>query len=163
MFFSSQTFVLVHVVISLVAVVAGFVMLAGFLRNERREFWSQLFLVMTIATSVTGFLFPISVFTPALAFGVLSMVVLAICVYARYGLGLAGRGRTIYLVTALFALYLNVFVLIAQAFQKVSALNALAPTGSEPPFAIAQGLLLVAFLVFGFLSLRRFKGIAAAA
>jgi len=118
--------------------------------------WTPLFLWMTVATSVTGFFFPFKGFTPAMAFGVLSLVVLAVSFYALKSRGLVGKWRPIYLITALFALYLNTFVLIVQSFQKVPALKAIAPTQTEPPFGIAQASLLALFVVIGVLSVRKF-------
>ena len=116
-------------------------------------------------TSVTGFLFPMSGFTPAQGFGYLSLVVLAIALAALYVFHLAGAWRWIYVATAVTALYLNCFVLVVQMFQKLPAMNALAPNQSEPPFQIAQGLLLLAFIVLGVLAARRFHpdGISAQA
>ena len=139
------TFTKVHVVISLIAIFAGFVVTFGLLTAKRLDGWTALFLVTTVATSVTGFFFPFHGFTPAVGVGIVSLVVLAIAIFARYGRQLNGAWRWIYVVTAMLALYLNFFVLIAQSFQKVPALKALAPTQSEPPFLVAQ---LVAFALF---------------
>ncbi|ODN72376.1 hypothetical protein [Methylobrevis pamukkalensis] len=157
MFFSSAAFTTLHVLISLAAIVAGLVVLADLLAGRHRRRLVASFLGLTVLTSLTGFLFPISVFTPALGFGVISMVLLALACYALYVRRLSGRWRVIYVATALSALYLNVFVLVVQAFQKLPALNALAPTGAEPPFAVAQGLVLAGFVVSGWLALRRFR------
>ena len=154
---SFQAFTIIHVIISLIAIGAGFVVLYQMLNSQFSPIWTLVFLAFTILSSVTGFMFPITVFTPALGFGIISLVVLAIAVYALYSRHLAGAWRWTYVVTALFALYLNVFVLVVQAFQKVPALNALAPKGSEPPFAIAQGVLLVAFLALGYRAVTRFR------
>lgn len=154
MVFGMTPFTLFHVVLSLIGIVAGFVALAGWLGGQLRAGWTAVFLAATIATSLTGFLFPFSAFTPAIGFGILSMVVLAVAVVALYRRNLAGRWRPAFFVSAAIALYLNTFVLIVQAFQKVGPLNALAPTGTEAPFAVAQGLLLVAFLFFGYRLLR---------
>ncbi|MBH0237432.1 hypothetical protein [Methylobrevis albus] len=157
MFFSSQAFVLIHVAISLAAIAAGLVAVADLAAGRLRAGWTAAFLWLTLATSLTGFLFPISVFTPALAFGVLSTVLLALAFAALYRFHLAGAWRVVYVVTAIAALWLNVFVLIVQAFQKVGPLHALAPTGAEPPFAAAQVAALAILVWAGWRSLKRFR------
>ena len=141
-----QPFTFVHVLISLLGIVSGFVVLFGLLNAKRLEGWTALFLVTTVATSVTGFGFPIDIILPSHIVGIISLVVLAVAILARYAFRLAGPWRWIYVIGAGIALYLNVFVLIVQLFRKVPALNALAPTQSEPPFAIAQGATLVVFV-----------------
>jgi hypothetical protein len=146
----------VHVLISLIAILSGFVVLFAMLRSDRKDGWTMLFLVTTVATSVTGFGFPFHGFTPAIGVGVISMVLLAAAIAGRYFFHLAGRWRLIYAVGATAALYLNVFVLVAQAFAKIPALHELAPNGSEPPFGIAQGVVLLFFIVMGVLAARRF-------
>jgi hypothetical protein len=138
MFSAMTTFTKVHVLISLIAIFAGFVVALGLLTAERLNGWTAIFVVMTLLTSVTGFFFPFHGFTPAIAVGIFSLVVLAIAIFARYGRTLTGAWRWSYVVTAMVALYLNCFVLIVQLFQKVPALKALAPTQSEPPFLVAQ-------------------------
>jgi len=153
-------FTVVHVAISLIAIVSGLIVLFGMLASNRLIGWTGLFLFTTILTSVTGFMFPIHGFTPGLAFGALSLVVLAIALWALYGKHLTGAWRWIYAVTAAVALYLNVFVLIVQSFMKVPALMPLAPTQSEPPFLIAQSAALVIFLVLGFIAIRKFRPVA---
>ena len=142
-----QPFTFVHVLISLVGIVSGFVVLFGLLGSKRLEGWTGLFLVTTVATSVTGFGFPIDVILPSHIVGIISLVVLAVAIIARYAFRLAGLWRSIYVIGAGIALYLNVFVLIVQLFRKVPALQALAPTQSEPPFALTQGAVLVVFVV----------------
>jgi hypothetical protein len=154
---SIENFTILHTAISLVAIASGLIVLAGMLRARRLPGWTALFLVTTVLTSVTGFMFPINGLTPAIIFGVISIVILAIALMALYVKHLSGAWRWIYVTTALAALYLNVFVLIVQSFQKVPALQNLAPTQSEPPFAIAQGVALIAFLVLGTLAARRFR------
>ena len=154
---SIENFTILHTAISLVAIASGLIVLAGMLRARRLPGWTVLFLVTTVLTSVTGFMFPINGLTPAIIFGVISIVILAIALMALYVKHLSGAWRWIYVTTALAALYLNVFVLIVQSFQKVPALQKLAPTQSEPPFAIAQGVALIAFLVLGTLAARRFR------
>jgi K+-transporting ATPase A subunit len=126
------TFTRVHVVISLIAIFAGFVVTFGLLTRRRFKRWTALFLFMTLLTSVTGFLFPFHGFTPAIGVEIVSVVVLAVAYFARYGGKLERAWRWIYVVSAMLALYLNVFVLIVQAFQKIPALKSLAPTQTEP-------------------------------
>jgi hypothetical protein len=156
-------FTLIHVLISLVGIGSGFVALLGFIGNQPRPGWNRWFLWTTALTSITGFFFPNSHLTPAIIVGIISVLILAVAIFARCGKGLAGGWRKTYVLTATFALYLNTFVLVAQLFQKVPALKALAPTGSEPPFAAAQGAVLLAFIVLGVLAVRGFKGGAPAA
>ena len=153
---SLESFTVVHVIISLVAIAAGFVVLAGLLSGNTSGGWTAVFLATTVLTSITGFMFPFAKFLPSHGVGLISLAVLAIALFALYGQHLAGAWRWIYVVAAVTALYFNVFVLVVQAFLKVPALHALAPNGSEPPFAIAQGVVLLAFLVLGYLALRRF-------
>jgi hypothetical protein len=128
-------------------------MIAG----KRLAGWTAFFLTSTVATSVTGFGFPIKGMTPGIAFGLISLVVLAPVIYARYARHLAGIWRPVYIIGAVFAFYLNFVVLIVQSFQKVSVLHAPAPTQSEPPFLVAQVVSLVAFLVLGTLAVKRFR------
>jgi hypothetical protein len=151
------TFTAVHVLISLIGIVAGFVVITGFLTNNSMRRATQAFLAFTVATSVTGFGFPFPPILPAHVVGALSLVLLGAALYALYGRGLSGGWRTTYVVTAVMSQYFNVFVLIVQLFRRVPALTALAPTQSEPPFAIAQAIALVAFIAIGVLSVKRFK------
>jgi len=152
------TFVLVHVLISLVGIVSGFVVVFGLLAAKRLDGWTSLFLTTTVLTSVTGFLLPAHKILPSHIVGAISLVVLAIAIFARYARHLEGGWRTSYVVSSVLALYFNVFVLVVQSFMKVPALKALAPTQSEPPFAIAQGLVLVLFIVLGIAAAKRFHG-----
>ncbi len=154
---STSTFTLVHVLLSLVGIGSGLVVLYGLITGKPYDRWTLLFLFTTVATSVTGFLFPNEHITPGIKIGILSMIVLALAIVARYTLLLAGRWRKVYTISAVVALYFNCFVGVVQAFEKISFLNALAPHQKEPPFAIAQGLLLVAFLVLGTLAYKRFR------
>lgn len=147
---SLSAFTLVHVLISLIAIGTGLVWLVAAWNGRRVPVWNAVFLITTIATSVTGFLFPATGFTPAQAFGLISLVVLALAVGALW----RGAPRT-YGIAAAVALYLNCFVLVVQAFQKIALLNALAPTGSEPPFAIVQALVLAGFILAGIRLFRR--------
>jgi hypothetical protein len=150
-------YTIIHVAISLIAIGAGFVVLFGMISNKRLDGWAAIFLSTTVATSVTGFGFPIKGMTPGLALAVISLVVLAPVIYARYGRHLMGAWRSVYVVGATFAFYLNFFVLIVQSFQKVPPLHELAPHQSEPPFLIAQIAALVAFLALGTLAARRYR------
>lgn len=160
---SIETFTLVHVALSLVGIAAGLVALAGMLRAQRPGFVTHLFLITTALTTLTGFLFPVTAFTPALGTGIVSTLLLVPAFAGLYVFRLAGAWRPIYAATAIAALYLNSFVLVVQAFQKVPALNALAPTQSEAPFAAAQLAVLVAFLWLGWRAVRRFHPPALAA
>ena len=163
MLFGMDALTLVHVLLSLIGIVSGFVVLAGMFDSRRLESWTALFLITTVMTSVTGFLFPFTKLLPSHIFGIISLVVLAIAAAARYSFRMVGAWRWIYVATALFALYLNVFVLVAQAFLKVPGLKGLAPTQSEPPFLVAQLAALAVLVVLGFLAVRRFHPMAVAA
>lgn len=155
---SITAFTTIHVIIAFVALASGVVVLVGMLGAHRMPGWTALFLITTILTSVTGFMFPMTNgFTPALGIGIASMVVLVIALLALYGKHLAGGWRTTYVVTAVAALYVNFVALVAQSFAKVAVLHPLAPTQSEPPFLIAQSLLLVIFAIVGTLATRRFR------
>jgi phosphoglycerol transferase MdoB-like AlkP superfamily enzyme len=154
---SIENFTILHVAISLIGIVSGLIVLFGMLRARRLPGWTALFLATTVLTSVTGFMFPINGLTPAIVVGVISIVILAIALMALYVKHLSGAWRRIYVTTALAALYFHVFVLIVQSFQKVPALQKLAPTQSEPPFSVTQGVVLVAFLVLGTMAARRFR------
>ena len=153
---SLATFTLIHVIISLVGIGSGLIVLFGMFGGKRLDGMTALFLATTALTSLTGFGFPFEHITPGIILGILSLIVLAIAVPARYSFHTAGRWRSIYVVTAVIALYFNCFVLIAQSFLKIPALHPLAPKGNEPPFAIAQGILLVLFIVAGILAAKKF-------
>lgn len=157
MFFASTTYTLIHTGISIAGILTGIVVLLGLIKGEARPAWTAAFLAATIATSVTGFGFPFGQFLPSHLFGVISLVALAIALPGLYVYKLAGSWRWIYIVAAVFALYLNCFVAVVQAFQKIPAIRALAPTQSEPPFAAAQLALLAAFLWLGYLAVKRFR------
>jgi len=150
-------FTKVHVVISLIGIFSGLVVMFGLLAAKSLNRWTALFLVSTVATSVTGFFFPFHGFTPAIGVGIISLAVLAVAIVARYLRHLVGTWRWLYVVAAMVALYLNVFVLIVQLFQKVPALRALAPTQSEPPFLVAQLFTLLLFVVLAIVSAIRFR------
>jgi hypothetical protein len=155
------TFTLVHVVLSLMGILAGLVALGELFGGKPRGGVNAVFLATTVATSLTGFGFPFHRFLPSHAVGLISLVVLAVALFARYGRRLAGAWRWIYAVAAVLALYLNVFVLVAQLFQKVPGLKALAPTQSEPPFQIAQAAALVLMIVLAAVAVRRFRPMTA--
>ena len=152
-----DAFTKVHVVISLIGIASGLIVVFGMLAAHRFDRWTALFLLSTLATSVTGFLFPFHGVTPGIVVGIISVVVLAIAIFARYPQHLRGSWRWIYVVSAVVALYLNVFVLIAQLFQKVPQLKALAPTQSEPPFAVTQLGVLVLFVLLGIVATIKFR------
>jgi hypothetical protein len=148
---------LVHVVISLIGIVSGLVVTFGLLRSQRMDGLTALFLVTTVATSATGFLFPFHKLLPSHILGIISLVLLAFAIAGRYAFHLAGAWRRIYSVTAVLSLWLNVFVLIAQLFMKVPALHPLAPTGSEPPFLIAQTVVMIIFIALAVLAAKNFR------
>jgi hypothetical protein len=151
-----STFTLIHVVISFVAIISGLVVLVGLLGSYRLTRWTALFLFTTLLTSVTGFYFPGTTLTPARIFGIVSLAVLVPTLLGRYGFLLRGPWRWIYAGGAVIALYLNVFVLVAQAFAKIPELQVLAPTQSEPPFLITEAVVLAIFVVLGLIALFRF-------
>jgi len=146
-----SAFTFLHVLISLVGIGSGFVVVYGLLASKRLDGWTATFLWTTVATSVTGFMFPVHRFMPSHVFGILSLIALTFAILARYRHRLAGGWRATYVITAVVSLYLNVFVLIVQLFEKVPALKAIAPTQSEPPFQIAQ---LCALLLFTAIAIR---------
>lgn len=150
-------FLVFHVAISIVGILSGFVVVYGLLTAQPLKMWTAIYLGSTVATSVTGFFLPAMKILPSHITGVLSLIVLAVALYALYAKHLAGRWRWIYVVSAVLAFYFNFFVLIVQGFLKVPALHALAPTQKEPPFAIAQLAALVAFIVLGYLGVKKFK------
>jgi hypothetical protein len=159
---STATFVLVHVVISLIGIVAGIIVMFGMLGSKRQPGLTAIFLLFTILTSATGFVIPpflTDKLLPSHIIGILSLVLLAVACIALYVMKLAGPWRWIYVVTALVSLYLNVFVLVIQSFLKVPALHALAPSvpPAEPPFAVAQGIVLVFFVIMIIGVWRRFR------
>ncbi|NGO64396.1 hypothetical protein G6N76_12020 [Rhizobium daejeonense] len=156
MIFAMTPFTLFHVLLSLVGIATGLVVLYGWLKSDRMSGWTAVFLISTLATVITGFLFPFGGFTPAIGVGIITLATLVAALVALYRFHLAGRWRIVFLLCSTASLYLNVFVFVVQAFLKVPALNALAPTGSEPPFAAVQGVVLLAFLVAGYLAVNRF-------
>lgn len=158
-----STFTLFHVVLSLVGILAGLIVAFGLLGSRTCPGWTRVFLWTTLATVVTGFLFPFHGFTPAIALGIVSLPVLVLAFYAFYGGKLAGNWRWLFVLSALLALYLNFFVLIVQSFQGIPFLHALAPTQQEPPFAVAQGVALLIFAGLAVAAARRFRPVSAVA
>ena len=156
---SLSTFTLVHVIISLIGIVSGFIVLFGLFGSHRLPGMTALFLLTTILTSVTGFLFPFDKLLPSHMVGIVSLIVLAIACFALYVMKLSGPWRWIYTLIAMIALYLNVFVLVIQSFLKIGPLHALAPSvpPSEPPFVVAQGVVLVFFVIAIIGAVRRFR------
>ena len=154
---SIGAFTLLHVVITLVAIGSGLIVMGGMFASHRLPVTTALFLFTTALTSVTGFLFPIHGFTPGLGVGIVACVILVVALFALYKEHLVGAWRWIYVITAVASLYLNVFVLVVQSFVKVSALNALAPTQSEPPFAITQAVVLVIFILIAPIAVNTFR------
>ena len=153
---STAAFTLLHVILSLIGIASGMIVLIGMLGARRLPAWTGLFLATTVLTSVTGFLFHSEKIGPPHLVGAISLVVLAIALLALYLYHLAGPWRWIYVATAVLALYLNVFVGVVQAFLKIPFFNALAPTQNEPPFAIAQGVVLLIFVALGIWAVRSF-------
>lgn len=158
---STATYTFIHVVISLVGILSGFVVMFGLLASKRLDGWTAIFLATTVLTSVTGYGFPTTHLLPSQVVGAISLVVLTIAIVARYGRHLAGGWRKTYVITAMIALYLNVFVLIVQTFLKVPAIKALAPTQHEPPFLIAQVGVMAIFVVLTTVAAIRFRDQAA--
>ncbi len=152
-----HVYTVIHTLISLVGIFTGLVVLLGMLAGKRLDGWTKWFLITTVATSVTGFFFPFHGFTPAIGVGIISLLVLAVAVYARHPRQLAGHWRWIYVVTAVIALYLNVFVAVVQAFEKVPALKVMAPAQTEPPFKVTQLVVLALFVVLGIVAAIRFR------
>ena len=154
---SVGTFTVLHVIITLIAIGSGLIVVGGMFASHRLPVTTALFLFTTALTSVTGFLFPIHGFTPALGVGILACVVLAVTLFALYKEHLVGTWRWIYVIAAVASLYLNVFVLVVQSFVKVSALSALAPTQTEPPFAITQAAVLAIFFLITLVAVVKFR------
>jgi hypothetical protein len=153
---SVETFTQLHVIISLIGIVSGLIVLWGMLGNRKLAGWTAVFLVFTVLTSITGFPLPPFGIDPPRVIGIISLVLLAGAILGYYVFQLRGAWRWIYVMTAVISLYLNVFVFVIQAFQKLVFLQPFAPTQSEPPFVVAQALVLAFFAGLGFLSLRRF-------
>jgi len=151
-----KIYTLIHVLISLMGILSGFVVICGLLTANPLDGWTAFFLATTVLTSVTGFFFPFQRLLPSHIVGIISLVVLAVAIYARYYGHLAGAWRWLYLVGAVLAQYLNFFVLVVQCFQKIPALKTLAPTQTEPPFKLTQTVVLVLFVVLGIATVIKF-------
>jgi hypothetical protein len=156
---SLQAVTILHVVISLVGIVSGLVVLVGLFKSQSQPGMTALFLLSTILTNATGFLFPFEKLLPSHVIAIISLVLLAIACFALYGMKASGAWRSIYVVTAITSLYLNVFVLVIQSFLKIGPLHDLAPSvpPSGPPFAVTQGLVLVLFVAAIVAAVRRFR------
>jgi len=153
----------VHVAISLIGIATGLVVFYQLLVGKPQGGWTAVFLATTVLTSLTGFPLPATQILPSHIVGVLSLVLLAVAIAALYVYHLAGAWRWIYVATAVAALYLNVFVGVVQSFQKLAFLKPLAPTQSEPPFLIAQLVVLGLFVILGIVAAKRFQPVATAA
>ena len=154
---STSDFTQFHVFLSLIGIFAGIVVVLAMLASIRLPVLTAVFLLTTVATSVTGFMFHFTSFGPPEIIGVISLIVLGVAILALYGYKLAGSWRRIYVATAVLALYLNVFVGVVQTFQKVPFFHALAPTQTELPFALAQGVVLIAFVALGIAAAKKFR------
>ncbi len=152
-----EIYTFLHVLVSLIGILSGFVIIFGMLAGKRADNWTALFLAATVATSLTGFFFPVHQFMPSHAVGILSLMVLTLAIYARYPRQLAGAWRNVYVVGAVLALYLNVFVGVFQAFLKIPLLHAVAPTQTEAPFKMTQLAVLVSFVLLGIAGAVRFR------
>jgi len=156
-----STFTWVHVIISLIGIVSGLIVLRGMLSSNRLDGWTAIFVAATALTGITGFGFPFERLLPSHWTGIVSLAVLLVTVLARYAFRMRGAWRSAYVITAIVALWLNVFVLVAQLFNKIPALRALAPTQSESPFLIAQAAVLIVFVALAVAALRGFHPQAA--
>ena len=156
MIFNITTFTLIHVVLSLVGIFAGLVVAGGLVAGARLDGWTGVFLATTALTNLTGLGFPFVTFLPSHGITILSLIVLPFVVFARYGKHLAGGWRGVYVVGSVLALYLNVFVLVVQLFERLPALIAAAPTQKEAPFVVTQLLVMVMFVWLGRAALKRF-------
>ena len=154
---STATYTFLHVLVSLVGIGSGLIVMFGLLTGKRLDGWTAIFLATTVLTSLSGFAFPVDHLLPSHIVGIISLVVLAVVIPARYVTHLAGTWRWIYVVGAALALYLNVFVAVVQAFLKVPALKALAPTQKEAPFLVAQVVVMVLFIVLGIFAVKNFR------
>jgi hypothetical protein len=151
------TFTLVHVLISLAGIGSGLIVVYGMLTAKRLDGWTAIFLVTTVLTSLTGFLFPVEHLLPSHIVGVISLAALAVALLARYARRMERSWRWIYVVCAVLALYLNVFVAVVQSFLKIPAVHALAPTQKEPPFLVAQLVVMAIFAVIGIFAVKKFR------
>ena len=163
MIFGITTFTLIHVVFSLVGIIAGLVVAGGLVAGKRLDRWAVVFLVTTVLTSATGFGFPFVKFLPSHAVGIVSLVVLPVVIVAHYVKHFAGAWRSTYAVGVVLATYLNAFVLVAQLFRRIPVLFLAAPTQSEPPFALTQALVLALFVWLAVAAVKGFRAEPAAA
>jgi len=154
---SITLFTQIHVAISLIGIASGLVVAFCMTIGKSLPKVVALFLLTTVLTSVTGFFYPFHGITPGIVVGILSLVVLAFTLLAYYGKHLVGGWRRTYVITAIFALYLNFFVLVAQSFQKIPSLHALAPTGTETPFKVTQIIVLVVFIAVTVIADKKFR------
>ena len=152
-----EIYTIIHTLISLVAIFSGLVVVLGLLGSKRLDGWTKWFLITAVATTVTGFFFPFHGFTPAIGLGIISLPLLALTIFARYPKHLAGPWRWIYVIGAVICLYFNLFVAVVQAFEKIPALHATAPTQSEPPFKLTQLVVLLITALFGIVAAIRFQ------
>lgn len=153
---SLATFTQFHVALSLIGILSGLVAVLGMLGSRQLNSVTALFLITTILTSLTGFLFPFHGVTPGIVIGILSLIVLLLAILARYAFHYAGGWRATYVITSVIAIWFNVFIFIVQSFEKVPSLNALAPTQTETPFKVTQLVVLIAFIVLGIRAVRKF-------
>jgi len=151
-----EIYTIIHTLISLVAIFSGLVVVLGLLGSKRLDGWTKWFLITAVATTVTGFFFPFHGFTPAIGLGIISLPFLALTIFARYPKHLAGSWRWIYVIGAVICLYFNLFVAVVQAFEKIPALHAMAPTQTEPPFKLAQLIVLVVSALLAIIAAIRF-------
>ena len=151
-----EIYTIIHTLISLVAIFSGLVVVLGLLGSKRLDGWTKWFLITAVATTVTGFFFPFHGFTPAIGLGIISLPLLALTIFARYPKHLAGPWRWIYVIGAVICLYFNLFVAVVQAFEKIPALHALAPTQAEPPFKLTQLVVLLVSALLAIVAAIRF-------
>jgi hypothetical protein len=147
---STAMFTLVHVVLSLIGILSGFLVLVGMIGRKPSSLWTAIFFITNILTDVTGFLFPFKELTPGIILGILSLV-------ALIAAGLARSKRGAYVAAIAVALYFNVFVLIAQSFRKIPALAEIAPTQASPVFGITQLVALIVIILLAVTAWRRFR------
>src|SRR5215472_10148375 len=150
-------YTIVHMLISLVAIFTGLVVLFGMIAGNRLNGWTKWFLTMAVLTTVTRFFFPFHGFTPAIGLGIISLPFLAITIFARYSKHLTGAWRWVYVIGAVICLYFNLFVLVVQLFEKVPALQAIAPTETESPFKLVQLTVIVLTILLGIIAVVRFR------
>jgi len=150
-------YTVIHTLISLIAIFTGIVVLFGMLGGKRLDGWTKWFLVTAVATTITGFFFPFHGFTPAIGLGIISLPFLALTIFARYAKHLTGPWRWIYVIGAVICLYFNLFVAVVQAFEKIPALHAMAPTQTEPPFKLTQLVVLLGSALLAIVAAIRFR------